>query len=111
MRNLFIVVLLAGTTLMACTLFGDDPTQTAPDDQASELADRGHGHHHRDAGTDGPSGVNDAGVVFPDGAPPNGDAGFFPDGAPPNGDAGFFPDGAPSNGDAGGFPDGGPYGR
>jgi len=111
MRNLFIAVLLAGTTLMACTLFGDDPTQSAADDQASELSDRNRGHHHRDAGTDGAPDTSDAGVAFPDGAPADPDAGFFPDGAPGNPDAGFFPDGAPPDRDAGFFPDGAPPDR
>jgi hypothetical protein len=103
MRNLFIAVVLAGS-LMACMYFGDDPTQTGPGDQSSELSDRGRGHgHHRDAGTDGAPEPTDAGVSFPDGAP-TGDAGSFP-----GGDAGVFPDGAPPDPDAGLFPDGRPY--
>ena len=106
MRNLFIAVVLAGS-LMACTLyFGDDPTPTSPEDQSADLYGRGHGHHHRDAGTDGAPEI-DAGF-FPDGAPSS-DAGVsFPDGAP-GGDAGVFPDGAPPGPDAGVFPDGRPY--
>ena len=89
MRNLFIAVVLAGS-LVACTLyFGDDPTQTGSEDQSADLSDRGrgHGHHHRDAGTDGAPEPTDAGVGFPDGFP-TGDAGSFP-----GGDAGSFPGG------------------
>ena len=96
MRNLFIAVVLAGS-LMACTLyFADDPTQSSPEDQSSDVSDRGrgHGHHHRDAGIDGAPDPTDAGVGFPDGAPSS-DAGTFPDGAPPDPDAGMFPDGRP----------------
>jgi hypothetical protein len=120
MRKLFIAVVLAGTTLVACSLYlSDDPMATTPDDQTSGLfdGDRDRGHGHRDGGVgvgDASSGVNDSGASTDSGVP--GDSGASPDAAIP-GDSGAPGDGSvlPGDGsccddrDAGLFPDGRRY--